>query len=327
MNHERVAGRRASAILAGFLNGQRTSRRGPVLLPANCCPVLPATILLAGWEYEFVDIDPTHLGPSASQILRRVRDGEVGGVLWVHAFGYVWEGFPDFSSELKRIAPEVLLVDDRCLARPSFEPRNPLADLELYSTGYSKFVDLGEGGWGFLREAGGFAPLGYGFNETSLGEVVAQFRRSADDTPFELPNRSWLDEGPPSWGWDEYVSSIASAIPEATSHREWIARIYRSTLPESIQLKPHCDDWRVNILVDDPQRLLDDLSSNGLFASRHYPSLVPAFGSAQVPVARSIAARIVNLFNDRRFTDEMARDACRIILSHLDRSPSNPVNP
>ena len=42
-------------------------------------------------------------------------------------------------------------MNDRCLCRPHFGRTGAVAELELYSSGYSKFVDIGWGGWGLLR--------------------------------------------------------------------------------------------------------------------------------------------------------------------------------
>jgi hypothetical protein len=322
MTSEPVVARRASTILAGFLNGMKTERNLPFLLPANCCPILPATFQLVDWPYELVDIDPEHLGLPSEAVLDRVRRGGVGGVLWVSAYGHIWKGLQEFSTRLKELDSAVLLVDDRCLARPSLEPRNPLADLEIYSSGYSKFVDLGEGGWGFLRDIGICRPLGGEYLSTSHDELVAEFRSAAcGGKSFRMPNRTWLDERPASKPWSEYSSLLAEKALQATEHRLRIAEIYRNTLPRTIQLEPRCDDWRVNICVDRPALLLESLSLRGLFASRHYPCLAPAFGTAGAPNAERLAGRVVNLFNDFRFSEEMARTACETILEHLDRYP------
>ena len=49
---------RASAVLFGYLKSGEFKK--PFLLPANVCPVVPLSMMKAGVDYEFVDIDERH---------------------------------------------------------------------------------------------------------------------------------------------------------------------------------------------------------------------------------------------------------------------------
>lgn len=75
---------RASAVLYGFLKSK--SFKGPFLIPANVCPVVPLTMMKAGVDFEFVDIDERHK-MSKSMALEKVSSGKYAGLLFVHSYG------------------------------------------------------------------------------------------------------------------------------------------------------------------------------------------------------------------------------------------------
>jgi hypothetical protein len=55
------------------------------------------------------------------------------------------------------------------------------------------------------------------------------------------------------------------------------------------------------------------ISSAGLFASRHYASLVGIFGSGIGVNSAALAGSILNLFNDFHYTVDMAERTARIV--------------
>ena len=136
---------RASAVLYGFLKGRTFEK--PFLLPANVCPVVPLSMMKAGLDYEFVDIDVRHT-MSEGKALEKVSSGAYSGLLFVHSYGKSFDN-KSFYSELKARSPELCIIDDRCLCKPELEdivPEN--VDLVLFSTGYAKYVELSYGGFG-----------------------------------------------------------------------------------------------------------------------------------------------------------------------------------
>ena len=57
------------------------------------------------------------------------------------------------ESIAKKLAPHLKIIDDACLSYPNFNSKiSHQVDLELYSTGYSKPVDIGYGGFAKIHD-------------------------------------------------------------------------------------------------------------------------------------------------------------------------------
>ena len=122
---------RASAVLFGFLKSRKFEK--PFLLPANVCPVVPLSMMKAGVDFEFVDIDERHT-MSADLALEKLSDGAYSGLLFVHSYGLHFDN-KDFYSAIKCINPDIFIIDDRCLCKPSIEDKVPEdVNLSLFST-------------------------------------------------------------------------------------------------------------------------------------------------------------------------------------------------
>jgi dTDP-4-amino-4,6-dideoxygalactose transaminase len=296
--------RRASAVLYRLLVA--SADRRPFLLPANVCPVVPRTFLTAGRPVELVDIAADTLALDGAACLDQVRRraGELGGVLFVHPFGAETDIAPLFG-ELRQAQSDLSLIDDRCLAPPEPErPPVPDADATLYSTGYAKVVDLGRGGFAHLADG-----VAYRRDLTSLASL----------TPVDPADADWLDLAPPEESWEAYREELAAALPAAAAHRRRLNAIYRAGLPAEIRLGDRFDRWRHQIVVPESEALVAELFARGLFASRHYPSLGGEVAPGSFPVADRLAARIVNLFNDRYYDESQAEETVAVVVDHLAR--------
>ena len=117
---------RASAVLYDFLKSK--SFKGPFLIPANVCPVVPLTMMKAGVGFEFVDIDERHT-MSESIAFKMMSKSEYEGLLFVHSYGKLFDN-EVFYQKLKALN----------------------VDMELYSTGYAKYIELSYGGYGITKE-------------------------------------------------------------------------------------------------------------------------------------------------------------------------------
>lgn len=278
-----VFARRASAILYRLLRSRRDPR--PFLLPANICPIVPATFLEAGQRFEFVDIAEPSLELDPEQAIRRLRaaPGGYSGMLFVHPYGS--ENHPaSFFADVREAARDILIIDDKCLCRPSFDTASD-ADVTLYSTGRTKYADLGGGGFAHLS-------AGVACEETDDGA-------------------EWLELGPPALDHDEYRQLVDLAAHAADEQKARLNAIYERELPPEICLPSPLQRWRFNIRVAEPDRLIDAIFAAGLFASRHFPA------AEGCPVAARLHAEIVNLFNDRYFDEQSALRITRIVLQHL----------
>lgn len=109
----------------------------------------------------------------------------------------------------------------------------------------------------------------------------------------------------------DYAARLALALPEADEHKARLNAIYERELPAEIQFPAGFHGWRFHIRVPGSENLLARLKAAGLFASRHYPAL------GDFPVARELHRSVVNLFNDRYYSEEQARTTCGIVRAHL----------
>lgn len=303
---------RASAILYHLLVSRRDRR--PFLLPANICPIVPLTFLKAGVPFEFVDISPDTLHMDLAAAAERLRRGGAGGVLYAHTYGEPSTPF-DFFAAVRADDPSRLVIDDRCLCEPDLapDPRNP-ADVSLYSSGYAKVVDLGFGGYAFLREGVPYAPSPLPFRREHLEALEQAYKASiAARQPFRYADSDWLESGGDLPPWDEYRLRLVEGLKQAQTHRREINAVYAARLPAWAQLPPAYQNWRFHVRLPQRDRVLEALFEAGLFASAHYASLAGLFAPGVCPQAEALAAEVLNLFNDHHYTLAMAERTCDII--------------
>lgn len=289
-----LKGPRASTLLYRAVAARSDGR--PFIVPANSCPVVALAIEAAGASVVFADIDATTLGldPDAALALVAAAPGRFGGVVFMHPYGRRTP-LDAVYARLREAQPDLFLVDDRCLCRPSFDAPCPEADLTLVSTGYAKFVDLGGGGYGLVREAW----------------------RDPGGTP------AWLQGVVEVIAEHTWQARIDAALAGAERHKALVNAIYRATIPREASLEGF-DAWRFNVLVREPDRLVETLFAAGLFASRHY-ALHPAAASGSSPNAAALHERVVNLFNDRHFTAQQAERAATIVADHIGAFGASPL--
>lgn len=307
-----VFDRRASAILYALLVG-RADRR-PFLLPANICPIVPITFLKAGVPFEFVDISPQHLHMDLEAAAERLQGGDFGGLLYAHTYGEPFTPF-DFFAEVKAAYPTLLLIDDRCLCTPDLEAdsHNP-ADVLLYSSGYAKIVDLGFGGYAFLRDDLPYMPRPLPFRQPDLDALEQAYKESlVTRQPFVYSDSDWLESGGDLPPWEQYRCQLNQGLVQTQTHRQEINALYAARLPLEWQLPPSYQNWRFNLRLPRRDQVLGALFEAGLFASAHYASLAGIMAPGRCPQAETLAAEVINLFNDRHYTLAMAEKTCAII--------------
>ncbi|MEZ0396487.1 MAG: hypothetical protein ABWK53_08690 [Anaerolineales bacterium] len=310
-----VLERRASAILYHLLTA-RADRR-PFLLPANICPIVPLTFLKAGVPFEFVDISAATLHMDLEAAAARLQSGGFGGLLYAHTYGEPSTPF-DFFAAVKADHPSLLLIDDRCLCEPDLTPPRHPADVLLYSSGYAKIVDLGFGGYAFLRPDLPYAPRPLPFQPEHLKALEQAYKESlAARRPFHYADSDWLESGGDMPAWDEYRRRLAEGLKQAQAHRNTINAIYAARLPAWAQLPPAYQNWRFNLRLPQREQARQAIFEAGLFASAHYASLAGVFAPGVCPQAESLAAQVLNLFNDHHYSAAMAEQTCDIILRLL----------
>jgi len=307
---------RASAILYSLLLSRRD--KSPWLLPANICPIVPITFLKAAVPFQFVDISPETLHMDLDQVEDLLKNGKVGGLLYAHTYGEV--STPnEFFGTVKSLFPDLMVIDDRCLCIPDLEldPINK-ADIQLYSTGYAKIVDLNFGGYAFLSDAidyeSAYSPFDPGHHE----ELEKAYKAAVSQRQqFVYQDSDWLETDAPVAVWNDYCMQIERRLAGSLEHRASLNHVYAGMLPVDIQLPAAFQTWRFNIRVRDKQRILDAIFSSGLFASSHYASLAGIMEDGKAPQAEALERSIINLFNDHYFSLDQAEQVCKIILENL----------
>ncbi len=310
---------RACGVLFNILCSRDSER--PFLLPSNICPIVPITFLKAGWRFSFVDISTADLFIDRDQCLQIVSESpeNYGGIMFVRTYGAEIDP-GNFFAELKRLQPSLLIIDDKCLCRPDYDGLwlDPFSDVTLFSTGYSKYVDLGFGGFAFLNDSVPYRRHARGFAESALLEVTRRYKDAiAEHSPFKGAKDEWLDLSEPCLSWHRYRKSLLDTLSRTEQHKRRINEIYSNAVPVEIQLPESFQQWRFNIRVSKADRLVVRLFEANLFASRHYSSLGGIFFEGRFPQAEELHESVVNLLNDWNFNETKAKLTTEIILEHL----------
>ena len=266
---------RATKLLYNFLKVNNIS--GNVLLPANICPDVVKTLHYAGMTTTFIDLQVETLCINQEAVLAAAKDASM--LLFVHTYGSEHD-FYAFFEQVREQNPNIIIVDDKCLCLPDLEVKDSAADLVLYSTGEKKMVNLGGGAIGYLADK-------WEYDEVEVEESDL------------LSNELWLLD----------PKQLYMKMDAIIAHKEKLNTIYRAMLPEAIQLPDAYQHWRFNILVPNKQQILDALAAEDIPAESVYPALDGA-----CVVANNLHALAINLFNDKRQTQEQAIRACEIIL-------------
>lgn len=309
---------RACSLLYSFI---KEHSGGVWLLPVNVCPDVPLTFCLAKVPFQFVDIDPETLCIDIGEVERILHQSPLDykGVLYVRTYGALKDTSSDFG-RIKSISEDVLIIDDRCLCVPEKNPQFWDADMLLYSTGHCKQIDLDGGGLAFYKKDTRFVIdnmlLYDGTDEEALYKQAFSLEK-----PFMNIPQGWLKMN--SYiSVDEYFAKIENLITDRINQRVAINEIYSSLLPLSIQLDKEYQSWRFNIRVAPSlkEKILYNLFKNGLFASTHYHSANRLFDKQAYPVSDSLFKSVINLFNDKYYSQEKAFETCEIINSILIRN-------
>lgn len=306
---------RASAVLYSFLKTRPL--KGKFLIPANVCPVVPLTMMKAGVDFDFVDIDERHT-MSESIAVEKVGKAKYVGLLFVHSYGKRFNN-DAFYRSLKAINPNLCIIDDRCLCKPELDGAMATnTDMVLYSTGYAKYIELSYGGYGVTNE-----PLNnqfdYEYSEEREAEQLAYIKECLRDKKlYTLPaDYPWLDCVPLKMDSVQYQDVVKEKFDTVPAEKEKINRIYRENLPREIQWGDDYCDWRFMISVKNRDEVLEAIFDAGLFAGTNFPSVAWMFKSVHCDKAEKEAAHIINLFNDFRVDEEFAYKTCEIINSRL----------
>ncbi len=306
----RVFENRASAVLYRFLKSNATTK--PFLLPANVCPIVPLTFLKAGVTFEFIDIDKTH-GMNQQICLERLKTKNYSGILFVHAYGRLFEN-TDFYGFIKDIDSSIYIIDDRCLCIPRLDSKvQKNIDLELYSTGYAKYVELSYGGWGIIRDDLNYEQFLIKYKEIDFEEQMTYIRKCLDaGLKYEGDVNDWLDGGSLDSA-QIYMEQVEEKLYLTNVHKQRINAIYEYYLSPYINWTKDYQSWRFVFEVEQRDVCLKKIFDAGFFAGTNFPSVAFLFKGEHLPFAEQEQNRLLNLFNDFRVDEKFARQICEVI--------------
>ncbi len=310
---KRIVENRASAILYNFILSNNLEGK-KFLIPANICPIVPTTLLKCKVKYEFIDISLNNYLIDKNAVKNKLRKENIAAIIFVRTYGYLSDE-NDFFKEMKSISPETLIIDDRCLSIPNVEEKeNSEVDLILYSTGYSKYIDFGYGAYAFIKKTLNYNLINTDFDKKDLDELVEKFKKNLETkTKFNYIDNNWLNNTKVFFNEKEYFLKIKKELKKVREHKKKLNNIYKSNLPEKIQFHDNYNNWRFNILANNKDTILNNIFKNNLFASSHYQPLVNMWGQGKSDNSEQLFSKVINLFNDFRFTEEKALKICEII--------------
>ncbi len=307
----RIIGIRASAILYNFILTNHV--QGNVLMPANICECVPAIYKKAGMNFIFCDIEFGTWIPDEREIISLLSTHPDIKILhYNRTYGEMGD-HSKFFEEIRVKFPHVIIIDDRCLAMPNWEEKEFHADLTLYSTGKTKPVYVGQGAFAFLGNQWRYKRYHLeGDTESADAAFDASIKRCHAEhksVEWDILLDNWLD--PAQMPKDDYEQRIGVEYANIVPHKAVINAIYKA-LPNALPEGMH--DWRYNLLVKNQDECLQKLFQEGLFASKHYLGLGNGyFSNKNTPNCDWLAHHVINLFNDKKITVEMAKKTVECI--------------
>ncbi len=301
---------RATAVLNDFIITNNIS--GKFLLPANICPIVPLVFIKNNIKVKFIDISKKNFDMDKSLIFENLE--KFDGLLWNNSYGKE-DNNSNFFLKCKKNKKNFFIIDDRCLNEPNLSLKRQInSDLEIYSTGYSKYCDLGHGGYGLSPKKISYFPNSY--NKFSYEYIIKKFYSSIKNKNiFYSKKENWL-ENKNNINSLEYFKKIKKLKRKIKIHKKKINSIYEQLIPNKLKVNNIYNNWRYNILTPNRDILLNEIFQKGLFASNHYYPSSKIFQNKHMKNSDYVAKNILNLFNDLRFNEKMAIKISQIIKNH-----------
>jgi dTDP-4-amino-4,6-dideoxygalactose transaminase len=277
---------RAATVLYKVLSNIKNKK---FLLPLNVCPIVPDTFFKANKEFEFIDINLKTLCIDEDLILQKIaNDKTIDGVLFVKTFGITLDNSKLYS-KIKAMNTNIFIIDDMCPSIQEFDYQinDSDVDLALFSSGYSKYIDIGYGGYGFVKNS--------------------DFYKIFQD---KYPTKEF----------QEYKQKILTLIPKMKEHKKSLNAIYKKNIDKKYWLGEDFNNWRFSILVDNKEEILEAIfKQKNLFASSHYPQIDYNYVQEAQKNTNTdkVHSKILNLFNDFRYDAIKAQQTADIINQYL----------
>lgn len=316
---------RASSIIYNFLKSN--SRGGYFVLPVNICPIVPLVFMKAGVEFKFVDVNEDSLCLDYESLVEHIANQNCEGVVFVYTYGIKVKQESLFNT-IKKRRSDFTIIEDKCLSIPSFSlsKASVHATLTLYSTGYAKFCEFGYGGFALCHRPIEYKIHACEYIEEDFEAITSSYKNSLENYEYFKFDKSlnWLENSECKWSLEEYRILVYAEIAAITPIKAELNAFYAESIPKTAWLLKNytrCSDWRFQIRVEQRDKLLQSLFNHSLFASAHYQCLDGIFSEKRIAAknARRMQGEILNLFNDRHFSEGQVRALCMLINEHLSK--------
>jgi len=332
-----LTGRGTTALWA-LLKTLRCPGEG-VLVAVNVCEMVVAAILHAQMTPVFHDVDPY----SGNGELIHIQNGYTSDVaVWIAVHNY---GTPLNIAPMVQWAKGrgVFVIEDVCNALGATvndRPAGTFGDAAIYSFGYAKIVEMGQGGALTVQDPN-YLSKTRSLLETlpSVKPEYAKADASFQAVLVELRQHPLVQKSSVYRAlYREYMPYLLYMPDDVLSHRIWEKL---SELPEIIKrrkdkaahyrklldLTPICHRpwvegdifWRYSFLAPEEVRdaLLQELHSQGILASKWFPRVDVLFQEPKnlnsFPGAESFARRVINLWVNEEVTFEDINRTSEII--------------
>lgn len=312
-----IVSNRATNILYNFL--KNIDNKIIFYIPSNICPIVPATFIKAEIKFKLIDVSLDNYEMDKNEVLNKIKlSNNIHGILWTNGYGRE-KSNEIFFKKIKFINKKNIIIDDQCLSIPKLTFKKTIADLVLFSTGYSKFIDLDHGGFGYLKTK--IVENYEKYNNASYDSLIKEFRNSINKNKkinINKIKKNWIN-------FDykinnkEYFNAISKKFDTVIKQKKILNNIYRENLPKEIIFADDYNNWRFNIKIKNKVILLKNIFKANLFVSSHYYPSNILFENKNMKNTDKIYKETINLFNDHRFDINQAFKLLDIINKHLKK--------
>ena len=309
-----ILSNRALSILYNFLSTYKNEGY-TLLLPSNICHDVFFLILNLEFPFLIIDIENDNLCIDRKKVQDFIKSSDKVILLYNHTYGNLFIPY-DFFKEIKNSSSSAIIIDDRCLCFPSMEitSSDDYIDLIIYSTGHGKQIDLGIGGFGFIKTTYNLLQHKVDFDEKKYSILKSLFNSDINKlinaksllTTCLIPKVEIASD-------NNYQKEIEKEGEKWNKHKIKLRTIYETLFSVTIQMPVAFNNWRFNILVKNKNQILEKIFENNLFASSHYPSIGTKINSTNCKVANQLHCDVLNLFIDKYYTEEMALKTTKIV--------------
>jgi len=279
-----IAANRALSILYSYVKQLQAEGYTKVILPLNMCKEVLQGVQGLGMDVAVFDIDQ-EFHCNLDHIIASLDQHTMPILVYNHTYG---NEFTDYEklAELKTLFPKLKIIDDRCLCKPKLEAHQlDIVDMELYSTGDKKQVNLGLQGFGFCQDDFELFSI-----DLHKDEIIA-----IEESVIEI---------------DNYKRQIQNELDHCIKAQKNFRDLYYQSIDDkSLFLDNEFNLWRCNILVENKGEVLDKIFESGHFASNHYQPLSKEGG----PNALWLYDHVINLFIDKYANTEQVIAISQII--------------